>query len=128
MSGTVRATLRSEEVCMKDVIWVGDSRERLRRFPKAARQAIGKVLEYAQLGDNIQLQNRCEISGQEFYRLLLGIPLCLPGCLYGEHPRAGVCITLFREEIVTRDKNPKREIDLIRQRLRRARGMEATYV
>ena len=36
---------------MKDVIWVGDSRERLRRFPKEARRIIGKALEYAQLGD-----------------------------------------------------------------------------
>lgn len=36
---------------MKEVVWIGDSRERLRRFPKEARQTIGKALEYAQLGD-----------------------------------------------------------------------------
>ena len=36
---------------MKEVVWVGDSRDRLRQFPKKVRQAIGKALEYAQLGD-----------------------------------------------------------------------------
>lgn len=55
---------------MKEVVWVGDSREQLRRFPKEARQTIGKALEYAQLGDNIRPLNRCEVSGQESYRLL----------------------------------------------------------
>lgn len=35
---------------MKDIVWVGDSREQLRQFPKNVRQIIGKALEYAQLG------------------------------------------------------------------------------
>ncbi len=38
-------------VYMKEVVWIGDSRERLRQFPKEVRQTIGKALEYAQLGD-----------------------------------------------------------------------------
>ena len=36
---------------MKEVMWVGDSREQLRQLPKGARKTIGKALIYAQLGE-----------------------------------------------------------------------------
>ena len=35
---------------MKDVIWVGDSREKVRTFPKTARRTVGEALRFAQRG------------------------------------------------------------------------------
>ena len=35
---------------MKDVIWVGDSHERVKDFPKAARTTVGRALQAAQSG------------------------------------------------------------------------------
>ena len=58
---------------MKDVVWVGDSRERLQQFPKGARQTIGKALTYAQLGDKHPTAKPMRASGQGSFRLLHGI-------------------------------------------------------
>ena len=35
---------------MKDVTWIGDSREQVRRFPKAVRRVVGEALRFAQRG------------------------------------------------------------------------------
>ena len=35
---------------VKDVTWIGDSREQVRRFPKAVRRAVGEALRFAQRG------------------------------------------------------------------------------
>ena len=35
---------------MKGVTWVGDSREQVRSFPKAARRTVGEALRFAQRG------------------------------------------------------------------------------
>ena len=39
---------------MKDVKWIGDSREQLRSFPKPARETIGEALRIAQTGGKHQ--------------------------------------------------------------------------
>ena len=39
---------------MKDVRWVGDSRDQLRHFPKAAKAAVGEALRIAQIGGKHQ--------------------------------------------------------------------------
>ena len=35
---------------LKEVVWVGDSKERLKEFPQAAQRHIGHALGYAQHG------------------------------------------------------------------------------
>ena len=35
---------------MKDVTWIGDSREQVRHFPKAVRTTVGEALRFAQRG------------------------------------------------------------------------------
>ena len=35
---------------MEDVTWIGDSREQVRRFPKAVRRVVGEALRFAQRG------------------------------------------------------------------------------
>ena len=59
---------------MKDVVWVGDSRERLQQFPKGARQAIGKALMYAQLGDKHPTTKPMRGIGSGVFQVLHGIP------------------------------------------------------
>ena len=53
---------------MKDVKWIGNSHERLRSFPKVARQIVGDALLFAQLGKNIRRQNHFKESVQVYLR------------------------------------------------------------
>ena len=114
---------------MRDVIWVGDSRERLRRFPKEARQAIGKALEYAQLGDKHPTAKPMRGIGTGVLQIVARHSTNAYRAVYTVSIRERVYVLHCFEKKLTRGvRTPKREIDLIKQRLRRAREMETTYV
>ena len=114
---------------MKDVVWVGDSRERLRRFPKEARQAIGKALEYAQLGDKHPTVKPMRGLGTGVLQIVARHSTNAYRAVYTVSIRERVYVLHCFEKKSTRGvRTPKREIDLIKQRLRRAREMETIYV
>ena len=110
----------------KRVIWVGDSRDQLRRFPKAARSTVGAALNAAQSGlkhiDTKPLRGVgsgvLEISARyntNTYRAVYTVKL-------GENIYV---LHAFQKKSTRGISTPKREIDLIKQRLRIAREMEA---
>ena len=114
---------------MKDVVWVGDSRERLRRFPKETRQAIGKALEYAQLGDKHPTVKPMRGLGTGVLQIVARHSTNAYRAVYTVSIRERVYVLHCFEKKLTRGvRTPKREIDLIKQRLRRAREMETIYV
>lgn len=111
---------------MKDVKWVGDSREQLRNFPKPARETIGEALRIAQIGGKHQKAKPLigvgsgvlEISARydtNTYRAVYTIKL-------GENIYV---LHVFQKKSTRGIRTPRREIDLIKQRLRIAREMEA---
>ena len=114
---------------MKDVIWVGDSRERLRRFPKEARRVIGKALEYAQLGDKHPAAKPMRGLGAGVLQIVARHSTNAYRVVYTVNIGEQVYVLHCFEKKSTRGiRTPKREIDLIKQRLKRAREMEAIYV
>ena len=114
---------------MKDVVWVGDSRERLRQFPKEVRQAIGRALEYAQLGDKHPTAKPMRGLGTGVLQIVARHSTNAYRGVYTVSIRERVYVLHCFEKKSTRGiRTPKREIDLIKQRLRRAREMEAIYV
>ena len=114
---------------MKDVIWVGDSRERLRRFPKETRRVIGKALEYAQLGDKHPAAKPMRGLGTGVLQIVARHSTNAYRAVYTVNIREQVYVLHCFEKKSTRGiRPPKKEIDLIKQRLRQAREMEATYV
>ena len=114
---------------MKEVIWVGDSRERLRRFPKEARRVIGKALEYAQLGDKHPAAKPMRGLGTGVLQIITRHSTNAYRAVYTVSIQERVYVLHCFEKKSTRGiRTPKREIDLIKQRLRRAREMEAIYV
>lgn len=114
---------------MKDVVWIGDSRERLQQFPKGARQAIGKALMYAQLGDKHPTAKPMRGIGSGVFQIVTRHSTNAYRAVYtvsiGERVYVLHC---FEKKSTQGIRTPKREIDLIKQRLRRAEEMEATYV
>ena len=114
---------------MKDVVWVGDSRERLRRFPKEIRRTIGRALEYAQLGDKHPTAKPMRGIGPGVLQIVARHSTNAYRVVYTVSIRERVYVLHCFEKKSTRGvRTSKREIDLIKQRLRRAREMEVTYV
>ena len=112
---------------MKDVIWVGDSRERLRRFPKETRQVIGKALEYAQFGDKHPTAKPMRGLGTGVLQIVARHSTNAYRAVYTVSIRDRVYVLhCFEKKSTSGIRTPKREIDLIKQRLRRAREMEVT--
>ena len=111
---------------MRDVKWVGDSREQVRRFPKPARRTVGRALNAAQSGlkhiDAKPLRGVgsgvLEIAARydtNAYRVVYTVKL-------GENIYV---LHAFQKKSTRGISTPKREIDLIKQRLKMAREMEA---
>lgn len=114
---------------MKEVTWVGDSREKLRRLPKGARKTIGEALTYAQFGEKHPTAKPMRGIGtgvmeivarqsRDTYRAVYVVNLGMQ--IYVLH--------VFQKKATRGIKTPKREIDLIKHRLRQAKEMEATHV
>ena len=114
---------------MKDVIWVGDSREQLRRFPKGARRLIGKALEYAQFGDKHPAAKPMRGLGTGVLQIVARHSTNAYRVVYTISIRERIYVLHCFEKKSTRGiRTPKRETDLIKRRLRRVREMESIYV
>ena len=111
---------------IRDVKWVGDSREQVRRFPKPTRRTVGRALNAAQSGlkhiDAKPLRGVgsgvLEITARydtNTYRAVYTVKL-------GENIYV---LHAFQKKSTRGISTPKREIDLIKQRLKMAREMEA---
>ena len=105
---------------MKPVRWIGDSRRRLREFPRSVRSEIGQALYQAQLGEGhpsaspMQGLNAVEIVSDhrgDTYRCVYTTQM--KGWLYVLH--------CFQKKSKKGVKTPKPEMDLIRRRLVEAR-------
>lgn len=111
---------------MKDVIWVGDSHARVRSFPKAARTTVGRALQAAQSG--FKHENAKPLRGissgvleitarhdTNTYRAVYTVKL--GESIYVLHA--------FQKKSTHGIRTPKKEIDLIKHRLKMAQEMEA---
>jgi phage-related protein len=112
----------------KPLIWVGDSLEMVRSFPEAVKDELGVALYHAQLGGKyIQakplhnvgpgvLEVVSEHRGDTFRAVYT---VRLAGRVYVLHA--------FQKKSKTGIATPKPEIDLIKQRLKRAIEIHAAW-
>jgi len=112
---------------LKPVVWMGDSLRVLRGFPPAVREEMGYALYLAQAGDkhlNAKplkglgpgvLEIVSDHSG-ETYRAIY--TLRLAGRVYVLHA--------FQKKSKRGIATPRAELDLVKQRLRRATQLQAT--
>jgi len=121
-----KVSTKGEHRSLKDVVWVGDSREQVQQFPKGARRTVGQALRFAQRGDKhpkakpmtgigpgvLEIVAR---HGTDTYRAVYAVSV-------GERIYVLHC---FQKKSTKGIKTPKKEIDLIKQRLRQAKQMEA---
>lgn len=113
---------------MRPLVWVGSSLEDLRSFPEAVRQVMGYALYLAQAGDKhpsakplhgfggAGVVEVAEDHRGDTYRCVYTVKLA--GAVYVLHA--------FQKRSKHAAATPKEELDLVRQRLRRAEQLETS--
>ena len=118
--------MEPELVIIRTVRWVGDSRERLQEFPAQVRKDIGHALYLVQTGQTPTSAKPMRGIGSSVFEIVDDYDTDTYRAVYTVKVGSRLYILhAFMKKSKRGISTPKREIDLIRRRLRRAREMEA---
>ena len=110
---------------MKDVIWVGDSHARVRSFPKAARTKVGGALRIAQMGGKDENVKPLRGMGSGVFEITARYDTNTYRAVYTVKLGENIYVLhAFQKKSTRGIRTPKKEIDLIKQRLKMAHEME----
>lgn len=111
---------------MKGVTWVGDSREQVRSFPKAARRTVGEALRFAQRGDKHPKAKPLRGIGSGVLEIIARHDTDTYRAVYTVNIGEKIYVLhAFQKKSTRGIRTPKKEIDLIKQRLKIVQQMEA---
>ncbi len=111
---------------MKDVIWVGDSREQVRRFPKAVRRTVGEALRFAQRGGKHPKTKSLRGIASGVLEIVAPHDTDTYRAVYSVKIGEKIYVLhAFQKKSARGIRTPKHEIDLIKRRLIMAQQMEA---
>ena len=111
---------------VRDVTWVGDSREQVRSFPQAARKIVGEALRFAQQGEKHPKAKPLRGLGSGVLEIVARYDTDTYRAVYAVRISETIYVLhAFQKKSTRGISTPKKEIDLIRQRLNRIRAMEA---
>jgi phage-related protein len=108
----------------KPVRWVGSSREDLRGFPEEVRKRVGGALWDAQMGLKASYAKPLKgFGGASILEIVDDFrQRHLPRRLHRALCWRGLRATCIPEEVQARAMTPKAELELVEQRLKRAKG------
>ncbi|MDE0315834.1 MAG: type II toxin-antitoxin system RelE/ParE family toxin [Candidatus Poribacteria bacterium] len=110
---------------IKNVKWVGNSRVQVRNFPKAARKTIGDALNFAQLGYKHPNAKPVKGVGSGVLEITARFDTNTYRAVYTVKLGENIYVLhAFQKKSTRGISTPKKEIDLIKQRLKIALAME----
>ena len=110
---------------VRDLTWVGDSREQVRSFPQTARRIVGEALRFAQQGEKHPKAKPLRGIGSGVLEIVARYDTDTYRAVYAVRISATIYVLhAFQKKSTRGSSTPKKEIDLIRQRLNRIRAME----
>lgn len=110
---------------MKDVIWVGDSREQVRDFPKTVRTKVGDALRVAQNGNKHPKAKPLRSVGSGVLEIAVPYDTNTYRAIYTVNIGDKIYVLhAFQKKSSFSIRTPKKEIDLIKRRLKMAIEME----
>ena len=118
--------MEPEPITIRIVRWVGDSRERLQEFPAQVRKDIGHALYLVQTGQTPPSAKPMRGIESGVFEIVDDYDTDTYRAVYTvKVGRSLYILHAFMKKSTRGIRTPKREIDLIRRRLRRAREMES---
>jgi len=118
--------MEPEPITIRIVRWVEDSRERLQAFPAQVRKDIGHALYLVQTGQTPPSAKPMRGIESGVFEIVDDYDTDTYRAVYTvKVGRSLYILHAFMKKSTRGIRTPKREIDLIRRRLRRAREMES---
>ena len=112
---------------MRDIKRVGNSREQVRSFPKPVREIVGEALRIAQMGGKHHTAKPLIGVGSGVFEISVRYDTNAYRAVYTVKVGENIYVLhVFQKKSTRGIRTPKKEIDLIKQRLTMARRMEAT--
>lgn len=109
----------------KDVIWVGDSRERVRSFPKVTRTKIGEALRIAQGSGKHPKAKPLRSAGSGVLEIVAPYATNTYRAIYTVNIGKNIYVLhAFQKKSTSGIRTPRKEIDLIKRRLKMAHEIE----
>ena len=109
----------------RNVRWVGDSRERLRNFPEPVQKDIGHALYRVQIGNTPLSAKPMRGIESGVFELVDDFDTNTYRVVYTVNIGPSIYILhCFQKKSKRGVSTPKKEIDLIKRRLRRAKEVE----
>lgn len=109
----------------RNVIWVGDSRERLQAFPEQVRKDIGHALYRIQIGETPPSAKPIKEIESGVFELVDNFATNTYRVIYTvKIGRSMYVLHSFQKKSKRGISTPKKDIDLIRRRLRRVKELE----
>ena len=110
---------------LKEVVWVGNSRELIREFPKEVRITVGRALRFAQRGDKHPNAKLLRGLGSGVLEIVKSYDTNTYRAVYAVKLGEKVYVLhVFQKKSKKGKETPKQDIDLIKQRLKQAKQME----
>ena len=107
------------------VRWIGDSRERLQDFPESVRKDIGHALYRVQIGETPPSAKMMRGIGAGVYEIVDNYDTDTYRVVYAvKISRSIYVLHCYQKKSRRGISTPKKEIDLIERRLKRAKEME----
>ena len=115
----------NDESSLKPVIWVGSSRKDLRAFPEPVRDHMGYALYVAQCGGKHRDAKALSgFGGAGVVEVVTDFRSDTYRAVYTlQYAKAVYVLHAFQKKSKTGRQTPRREIELVKQRLRKAEQM-----
>ncbi|MEC4677778.1 MAG: type II toxin-antitoxin system RelE/ParE family toxin [Nitrospirota bacterium] len=110
---------------LKPLIWVGDSRKRLKEFPREAQRTVGRALDFAQRGGMHPSAKPFKGVGTGVLEIIARYDTDTYRAVYAVKVGDVVYVLhAFQKKSKSGIKTPKGETDLIKKRFKRAKEIE----
>lgn len=117
-----------ERIKLKEAIWIGDSKARLKEFPQPVQKDIGDALFIAQAGSMSPMSKPFKGVGSGVFEIRSGYRTDTYRAVYAVKIGERVYVLhRFQKKSKRGIKTPKKEVDLIKRRLRMAQALEENY-
>lgn len=117
-----------ERLNLRDTIWVGDSKAQLKEFPQSVQKDIGDALFIAQAGSMSPAAKPFKGVGSGVFEIRADYRTDTYRAVYAVKIGARVYVLhCFQKKSRRGIQTPKKDVDLIKRRLRMAQELERSY-
>ncbi len=108
----------------RELVWLGDSVDRLAGFPPRVRQRLGFALYQAQIGQRHESAKMLRGFSETIWQVRADDPSGTFRAVYVTQLRGAIYVLhAFQKKATSGISTPERELDLVRQRLQLARRL-----